>query len=109
MGGHAAAANENFSIFRKLDFTPWQDLAEGAAAGVKGMVQADQRSRLGQSVSLDHGVSQAMPEFFGFAIEGGAAAAHGPELPSELAAHVPKAHPPPPDVLAFARRRAPGR
>src|SRR5664279_4745548 len=64
------------------------------------MVQADQRSRFGQSVALDHGVSQAMPEFFGLAIKRGAAADHGPELPSELAAQTAKGPPAPQKMLA---------
>src|SRR5208282_5257621 len=46
------------------------------------------------------GVSQAMPEFFGFAIKSGAAADHGPELPSELAAQIAKRPPAPQKMLA---------
>src|ERR1019366_9647186 len=42
----------------------------------------------------------AMPEFFGVAIEGGAAADHGPELPSEPAAQVAEVPPAPQKVLA---------
>ena len=52
-----------------------------------------------KSVSLDHGVSQAMPEFFSLAIESGAAADHGPELPSELAAQVAEGPPAAQEVL----------
>src|SRR5258708_32442653 len=50
-----------------------------------------------------------MPEFFGLAIEGGAAADHGPELPSELAAQVAKGPPAPQKVLAFGGRVARGK
>src|ERR1019366_2569212 len=65
------------------------------------MVQADQRSCFGQAVTLDHGVSQAMPEFFGLAIEGGATADHGPEFPSELATQIAESPPAPQKVLAL--------
>ncbi len=99
--GDAAAAYQNFSIVRQLDFTPRQDLADGAATGMEGMVQADQRSRLCQSISLDHGVSQAMPEFLRFAIQRGAPADHGPELPSEPTTHIPEGPPAPQKVLPF--------
>src|SRR5208282_1066414 len=98
--GDAAAAHENFAVVRQLDFAPGQDLADGTAAGVERMVQADQRRGFGQSVSLDDGVSQAMPEFFGRAVEGGAAADHGPKLPSEAAAQVAEGPPAPQKVLA---------
>ena len=53
-------------------------------------------------------VSEAMPEFFGFAIEGGAAADHGPELPSELAAQVAECPPASQEVLAFGCGEARG-
>src|ERR1019366_9626321 len=73
------------------------------------MVQADQRSRLGQSVALDDGVSQAMPEFFGLAIESGATTDHGPEFPSELAAQIAEGPPAPQKVLALGRFVARGK
>src|ERR1019366_1319024 len=100
--GDAAAAHQDFAVLRQLNFAPGQNLADGPAAGVEGMVQADQRSGFGQAVALDHGVSQAMPEFFGLEIERGPTADHGPEFPSELAADV--AESPPASQKMLARR-----
>src|ERR1035441_7684380 len=73
------------------------------------MVQADQRSGFGQAVALDHGISQAMPEFFSLAIEGGAAADHGPEFPSELAADVAEGPPASQKMLALGGIEARGK
>ena len=107
--GNAAAPNENFAIFGQLDFASRQNLADGAAAGVERMVQTDQRSGFGQAVALDHGVSQAMPEFLGLSIEGGAAADDGPELPSEPAAQGAESPPAAQKVLAFGSGIARGK
>src|SRR5258706_2152925 len=64
------------------------------------MIQADQRRRLRQPVSLDHCISQPIPEFFGFAVERCAPADHRPELPSKLAPNMAERPPATQEVLA---------
>src|SRR5580698_2403869 len=91
--GNATSPHQNFAIIRQLDFASRKNFANRAAASVEGMVQADQRSGLGQSVSLNNSVAEPMPEFFGLAIKRGAAADHSPEFPSELASHLTKRPP----------------
>src|ERR1700716_3849009 len=67
------------------------------------MVQADQRRRLRQPVSLDRGVAQSAPEFFGPTVERGAARDKRPELPPELPAYRAENPPPMQKMLAFRR------
>src|SRR5882672_728882 len=105
--GYAAAAYEDLAVIGEFEFASGQDFADRAAAGLKRMIQADQRRGFRQPVSLDHGISQSMPEFFGIAIEGRAAADHGPKLPSKLAANVAERPPAPQKVLALSRCVAP--
>src|SRR5271165_2703637 len=107
--GYAAATYQNFSVVRQFYFASGQNLANRAAAGVEGMIQADQRSCFGQPVSLNHGVSQAMPEVFSVAIESSAAADYGPEFPSELAANSAKRPPATQKVLVRGRGVARGK
>src|SRR5262249_13898157 len=60
-----------------------------------------ERSGFRESVSLDHGVTEPMPEFFGRAVEGCAAADHRPEFPSEAAADGAKRPPPAEEMLGL--------
>src|SRR6267142_1951437 len=64
------------------------------------MIQADQRCRFREPVSLDHGISQSMPEFFGFAIERRSSTDHRPEFPSKPAANVTECPPATQEMLA---------
>ena len=65
------------------------------------MVDADQRRRLCEPVSLNHRVTEPPPEFFGVCIEGRAAADECPEFPAELAVNVTKHPPPAQKMFAF--------
>ncbi len=68
------------------------------------MVQADERSSFGESVALDDRVAEAMPEFFGFAIERGAAADDRQEFPPKLAANAAEGPPAAQEVLVRGAR-----
>ena len=50
---------------------------------------------------MNGGVSEASPEFFGVAVEGGAAGDEGPEFPSELAMDAAENPPAMQEVFAF--------
>ena len=65
------------------------------------MVHADQRRGFGQAVALNGGVSEASPEFFGVAVERGAAGDECPEFPSELAMDAAENPPAMQEVFAF--------
>ena len=89
-------------------------------ANLEWIVDADQRSRFGEAVSLDDGEAEASPEFFAFAVEGGAAGDEGPEFPSELAVNAAEDPPAAQEVFALSggeclletldlRRSLPGR
>src|ERR1700716_641230 len=73
------------------------------------MVQADQRRRLRQPVSLDRGVTQSAPEFFGLTVERGAARDKRPELPAKLPAYRAENPPPMQEMLAFRRAEPPAK
>src|SRR5580700_5950528 len=58
------------------------------------MIHANQRSCLGQAVSLDHSESQPPPEFFAFRIERGPSRDKRPELPTKLSMNPTEGDPP---------------
>ena len=105
-GGHSAAADQNFSVGRQFDLASRQYFSNRSLAQPEGMIHADERSGFGEPVALDHGVSQASPEFFGHAVERGTAGDECPELPSELAMHSPENPPALQEMLAFRRLKA---
>ena len=63
------------------------------------MIEADERSGLGESVALHDGISEAMPEFFRARIERGSPADDGEEFPAELAANAAEGPPAAEEVL----------
>src|SRR5215469_14308711 len=65
------------------------------------MIDADQRGRLGQAVTLDDGETQTRPKFFGLPIQGGAAGNKCPKLPTELVVNVSKNPPSMKKVFSF--------
>src|SRR5258708_26094491 len=73
------------------------------------MIQAYEGSRLRQAVSLNHRISQAMPEFFRVAVERRAAADHRPEFPSKLTADIAEGPPAAEKVLTRAGRVEPSK
>src|ERR1700694_2891194 len=66
------------------------------------MVHAYERRGFGEAIALNRGVSQASPEFFGVAVESGAAGDEGPELPSKLAMDAAEDPPAVQEVFAFS-------
>src|SRR5208282_2314299 len=104
--GHSAAAHQNLAVFRQLHLAPRQHFADRSFAQPERMVHADQRSRLGQTVALNHGIAHAIPEFFGLGIEGRAARNERPEFPAEAAADRAKNPPAPQKMFAFRTAEA---
>src|SRR6201987_346754 len=77
---HASAFNENLPILRQFHVATRQNFSDRSLPQPKWMIHADQRSGLGESVALNHGVSQAPPELFRVAVERRAARNECPEL-----------------------------
>ena len=67
------------------------------------MIDADERRGFGQAISLNDGVPEAPPKFFGNRVQGSAAANEPPELPAELAMDAAKTPPTVQEALAFGR------
>src|SRR5205085_1872374 len=88
--GHVFAAHQNFAIAAELDFAAGQNFADGAFTQAKRMVHADKRRGLGEAIALDDYKSEAPPELFRCAVEGGAAADQRPELEAKLAMRTTK-------------------
>src|SRR5690349_5393087 len=76
----AVAAYENLSGVVKLDLASRQRFADRAAPKFEGMIQTDERGRLGESVALDDREPQPSPEFLVILIERGPTADDRPEL-----------------------------
>src|SRR5208337_1237256 len=102
-GGNVGPAHQDFASLIQLDLAPLQHLSDRAPAGVKWMVQRDQRSRLRQAVALNDDETQPAPELLGFRVERRSAGDEGPELPSELIVDSPEAPPASHEVLVFRR------
>src|SRR5579863_5173177 len=84
---HASAAHQNLAVFRELHFAARQHLSNRSLPQPEGMVHADQRRRLRQSIALDRGIAQPVPEFLGFAVERRSSRNKCPEFPAEPAAN----------------------
>src|ERR1039458_9055722 len=72
---------------------PGPHLANRPLPEPERMVHADQRSRLGQPISLDRRIAEPSPELLSLAVERGAAGNKCPELPAELPANFAKRPP----------------
>src|SRR5207302_337027 len=105
-GSHSAAAHQNLAIGAQLHFPSGKHLADRPLSQPERMVDADQRRRLCQPVTLNDRVPQSSPELLGFTIQCGAPRDKRPELPSELAADAAKNPPAMEKVLVFSRREA---
>ena len=80
---HPTASNQNFSVLRKLHFTPGQNLADRSLPQLKWMIHAHQRCRLRESVPLNHRKSQSVPELLRVTVESCPAGNKSPKLPPE--------------------------
>src|ERR1019366_4736917 len=98
---HSAPANQYLSILRQLHLAPRQHFPDRPFPQLEGMVHADERRRLRQPISLDRGISQPPPEFFGLRIQRRASANKRPELPPKLPPNPAKDPPPVQKVLSF--------
>src|ERR1700747_897252 len=66
------------------------------------MIDADERRGLGKPVTLNHGESEASPEFLRDTIERCSTGDEGPEFPSKLAMNMAKGPPAAEKVLDFS-------
>src|ERR1019366_3805836 len=90
---HDSAPHQNLPVFRQLHLAPRQHFANRSLSQPERMVHADQRSRLGQPISLDRRIAEPSPELLSLAVERGAAGNKCPELPAELPANFAKRPP----------------
>ena len=51
--GDSAAAHQDFTVFGELDFASIQHLADGSLSQPERVIDADDRSGLGQAIALD--------------------------------------------------------
>src|SRR5215475_12750095 len=91
---YSTAAYQNLAIFREFDFSSLQHLANRSFSQAKGMIHADERSSLGQSVSLNYGIAHPVPKFLRGTVERGSARNERPELPAEFFSDATKDPPP---------------
>src|SRR5437870_13863828 len=73
------------------------------------MIQANERSGLGHSVSLNHGVSQAVPKRFVLLRQSGSAGNKGPKFPAKMPVNAPESPPTEKKVLLFRLREIPAK
>ena len=100
-GGDSASAHQDFSVWSQFDFASSEDFSNRSFAQPKRVVHAYERRGFGEAVALNGGVAEASPEFFGVAVEGGAAGDEGPEFPSELTMDAAEDPPAVQEVFAF--------
>src|ERR1700722_1910336 len=100
-GGDAATAHQNLAVRGQLELPAGQHFPDRALAQPEGVIHADQRRRLRQAISLDSGVAESSPEFFGFRVERRTAANEGQKFPSELATDIAEDPPTAQKVLAL--------
>ena len=81
--GEHVAAHQDFALLGDTHFAAGERLADRPRRDVEGMIQRDQRGRLGHTIALDERQAEAVPEGFEIAGQGGAAGDDGPELPSQ--------------------------
>ena len=82
-GGDIFAAHQDFAVLVHTNFHAGENFADGAFRGTERMIEADERSGLGHAVTLNHGISQAVPECFHLFGEGGASGNERPEFPAQ--------------------------
>ncbi len=90
--GDVFSAHENFTVFAKHEFPAGKNFADGAFRRAKGMIQADQRSRLRHAIALNHGVTHTLEKILGFTRKRGASGDKSPKLPAKAAMNATK-HP----------------
>src|SRR5579862_6872188 len=100
-GGYIGAAHQDFAARVKLHLAAFEHLADRAAAGAEGMVQRNQRGRLGGTVGLNQKEAEATPECCRLRVERRATGDEGPELPAEAVMNAPETPPAPREVLVF--------
>ena len=104
-GRHVLAADEDLAVGGDLHLDARHRLADRSLPGAEGMVQADDRRRFGQPVSLDDDEAELRPEGFELRLEGRGADDEAPELESEQPMDAPVPPPALRDVLLRSRRR----
>ena len=92
--GDHGPAHQHFAVRRELHLAPGHRLADGAFGHMEGMVERDERGRLGQAVALYEHESERIPELFKRPRQRAAAGDEGPELEAKLAMHRAEAPPP---------------
>src|ERR1700722_200686 len=105
-GRHAAAADQYFAVLGQLHFAAGEHLPDRAFAQAEGMIHTDQRCSLGEAVALDSGVTEAIPELFGVAVERRTSRNECPKLPPETAANGAENPPAAQEVLALGSAKA---
>ncbi len=98
------APDEDLAVLGDLHLDAGNGLADRSLAGAEGVIQADDRRRLGEAVALDHHEAEPAPELLERRIERRGADDEAPELQPEepVRAAIP---PPAPREVLFARRR----
>src|SRR2546429_6531468 len=86
--GDAFSTDENLTVVVNTNLHAWEYFADRSPRRTKRMIQANERSGLGHSVSLNHGVSQAVPKRFVLLRQSGSAANKRPKFPAQMARHV---------------------
>src|SRR5262249_4237911 len=89
--GDVLAAYQNFAVVRQPEFTPGQNLADGALRRAKRMIEADERSRFGHTVTLHHGIADSLKKILGVRCKRGTAANESPKLPPQAPVNAAKA------------------
>src|SRR5690606_11458581 len=99
-GRDVVAAHQHLAIVGNAHLDAADSGADRAGAALlQRMRQRDDGCCFGEAVALDDEIAKLAPEPFEFGIERRPADDDGPELPAELAPHVPIAPPAPDEIL----------
>src|SRR5215471_14329624 len=82
-GRYAFAADEDFAVGGDDHILISNHFAERSGFDVERMIDGDDRARFGETVSLNDGEAQPLPELFESGIDACAAHNKSPEFPSE--------------------------